>query len=81
MRQIKDIGLFFDVGLSAVDLTCTKCCGIISTDGNKSDDCIPFVRKSVEFAGVECPKCGNKEFDMTIYADVYCYQPKPVEGE
>lgn len=72
---MKDFGMFFDVGLDAVDLTCRKCGGIISTDGgSRSEDCIPFHREDVEFAGFCCPKCGNTSFDMDIFAEMFCYQ-------
>ena len=53
---MKEHGLFFDVGLDSVSLTCRKCGAIISTDGKKADiDSMPFHRENVEFAGFCCP--------------------------
>lgn len=78
---MKDFGMFFDVSLDAVDLTCRKCGGIISTDGeNRSEDTIPFHREDVEFAGFCCPKCGNTTFDMDIFAEMFCYQAQKDDG-
>ena len=80
MRSMKEHGLFFDVGLDSVSLTCRKCGAIISTDGKKSDiDTLPFHRENVEFAGFCCPKCGNKEFDMDIFVEMLCYQANKSE--
>ena len=78
---MKDFGMFFDVGLDAVDLTCRKCGDIISTDGeNRSEDAIPFHREDIEFAGFCCPKCGNTTFDMDIFAEMFCYQAQKDDG-
>ena len=79
---MKDFGLFFDVGLDSVDLTCRRCGAIISTDGKKTDvETLPFHRENVAFSGLCCPKCGNNEFDMDIFVETLCYQANKGETD
>ena len=78
---MKDFGMFFDVSLDAVDLTCRKCGDIISTDGESNrENCLPFHRENVEFTGFCCPKCGNTTFNMDIFAEMFCYQAQKDDG-